>query len=192
METIVLEDDECDLLLLKEIKIDLVYDDEDEIPEQEILDHLNKNKYANMKRGDVIHIEGTSRYRNDNKFMWNGTKFVALDDVFDEYGCVPREFLTFAEFPVGYFTGRTDRESLHEDGPIEHNYIHHIGLEAVRNLNYVGPFDVFEDKYHKYTFEAEGKTWKLGTKKKLKKGQKVVTVEAWDEDAIEYVDFLEK
>jgi hypothetical protein len=64
-----------------------------------------------LLKGDVIFLGWSDDYRNEGKYIWNGTRVNALDSNIDEYGSVPSEF-TFPEFPLDHFFGSIDHNSI--------------------------------------------------------------------------------
>jgi len=84
-------------------------EDEDVDDITEVLERLNSKKVLaylakqNIKRGDIVHI-GTSDYRNDGCFIFDGESIVPLHTDYDDYGCVPPEFTVIGEFPVNYWS----------------------------------------------------------------------------------------
>jgi hypothetical protein len=167
-----------------EVNIDACLKGLSEDPEEmesipEVLRYLNENvRMPTLKRGDVIHIANTSEYRNSNKFIWNGREFVDLAYDKDEYGHVPAEFLTFKEFPVGFFTGNPFKGI---NGVIGHNYLHNIDLASVEDLKFIDKIAVEGEDFLLYSFKADGKTWKIFSDKELSPAG-VVVAEAWNED----------
>lgn len=65
------------------------YEDIDKL-NQDALDHIKK-KFS-VRRGDLIHLECESEYRNDGKFIFDGNNFIQLDFEPDDYGTVPSQF----------------------------------------------------------------------------------------------------
>jgi len=108
--------------------------------------YINNNKdfiYRNfLKRGDVLHTSWKKEYRNNHKYLWDGTKVVPLDYKIDEYGSVPREF-SFPEFRPDYFS-----ES------ISHNNIVRLTsdkiYEVINNFDPETQTSYITDKYNKY------------------------------------------
>lgn len=56
-----------------------------------------------MRRGDILFNSVHDRYRNDGKCLFDGNELIGLDNNFNEYGHVSREFLAFVEFPPDYW-----------------------------------------------------------------------------------------
>lgn len=65
----------------------------------EYIKQINKNtavkkyifsNFSDIKRGDIIHFDSWSTYRNDGKVLWDGKKMILLADNIDDYGHVPR------------------------------------------------------------------------------------------------------
>lgn len=96
----------------------------------------------NLKRGDVLHLQWIGNYRNEGKFLWDGSKAVNLDYTIDDYGSVTTEF-AFPEFRPDYFL-----ES------IKHNEIVRLSpdkvKEAITNFNVEEQTSYITDKYNKY------------------------------------------
>jgi len=80
-----------------------------------------------MKRGDVVCFEGGG-YRNNCKFIFDGTKLDYLYYEVDDYGTVSPNYLAGDkedEFPIGYFS-----ES------IDHNSINWLSKEKLREIQF--------------------------------------------------------
>jgi hypothetical protein len=87
-----------------------------------------KSKGMKVKRGDTITlIEGRSRYRNENVYMWDGTKVIYLDYEVDDYGSVPSQFVVSdTEFAPDYW--------LHV---IDHNGYFYLSKSIVERFEFV-------------------------------------------------------
>lgn len=59
-----------------------------------------------VKRGDIVVLQDEDGYRNDYRFVFDGTQLCFLDyeapNGYD-YGIIPKEFPCIREFPVGYW-----------------------------------------------------------------------------------------
>lgn len=73
----------------------------------EYIKQINKNtnvkkyimrEYPKIKKGDIIHFDAWSAYRNDGKVLWDGKKMILLADTIDDYGHLPRA-IKIEEFP---------------------------------------------------------------------------------------------
>jgi len=64
-----------------------------------------------IRRGDVVHFEEFSDYRNEGKLIYDGAKLISLNYEFDDYGCLPPEF-TVNEFGSQYFLETIDHNSI--------------------------------------------------------------------------------
>lgn len=65
-----------------------------------------------LQPGDIIQLDiDENIYRNDGKYIWDGTQVLCLDSDVDEYGAVPRSF-TFPTFALD-----------HWDHAVSHNLI---------------------------------------------------------------------
>ncbi len=122
---------------------DWVNSEDDDIKAEELNQLLKIRKPLEfMKRGDVLHLEWGSKYRNDDKFLWDGEKVVTLDYMLDDYGSVPKEF-SFPEFRPDFFI-----ES------IDHNRIVRFSSdkqrEIINNFNVETQQSYVKDKYNKY------------------------------------------
>jgi len=73
--------------------LDPEYVDLNEINQRALI-HL---KSLPIKRGDVVHFDDCDEYRNSGKMIYDGQKLLFLDDKYDEYGHLPKEF-TLNEF----------------------------------------------------------------------------------------------
>ncbi len=163
-------------------------DNDDEV--SEFLNTTNLKHILTINRGDIIHIAGTSAYRNNNKFIWNGTKFLPLDFELDEYGSVPRDF-TFPEFPIGYFTGLWSDPYTIIGPPVTHNFIHHIDMSklVIRHvLRQVDRYnnDVFGDVYACAFEDVNGKTWTIASKGSPL-GEMIVSCDYSDDIDVDFV-----
>lgn len=56
-----------------------------------ILPYLTQQKIT-LKRGDLIHLESESEYRNDGKYIFDGDKFTHLNFDYNDYGELPLEY----------------------------------------------------------------------------------------------------
>ena len=82
---------------------------------KKIIKYIQAN-FPKIKRGDVIHLDGCSTYRNSGKLLWDGTQMVNLDyESGDDYGQVPNNFI-IEDFPNKKFFTKS----------IDHNYVIHI------------------------------------------------------------------
>lgn len=61
-----------------------------------------------LKRGDIVHFEQFGDYRNDGKYIYDGTKLLPLDTDYDDYGQLPLEFKVPTEFPPRYWSEYID------------------------------------------------------------------------------------
>ena len=143
MNSKIIELDEKDFPELKNTE----YDSQD-IKFLEMMTKSLKNYNGKLlKRGDVLHLGWGSDYRNDDKFLWDGKKVVALDYDDDDYGSVPKEF-PFPEFRPEYFS-----ES------IEHNSIVRLSEEKVnevlKNFNVETQTSFVTDRYNNYPIKIE-------------------------------------
>lgn len=137
-----------------EINIEFNLDLEDEF---DVADAIN-DYFDNIEhlpwpilKGDVFRLDWISGYRNNGKYIWDGTKAVALDYFPDDYGNIPRKF-TFPEFPLDHFINT-----------IDHN--HYIWLsessikEAIQNYNPITKTsyvtDQFGDTFNIYVYEND-------------------------------------
>ena len=140
----------------------------DEADEFVIRDYLNNNKEFFIKkylleRGDlfIFSDDHKNRYRNNGVLIWNGEKFLCLESDLDEYGHIPKEFLTFQEFPLDYFQ-------------IAHNHICHTDIsklntvETVITINVDNMYCKNGEKLFCNTFIFDGKEYKIGSKFSLK------------------------
>jgi len=85
------------------------------------LDDINRRALPlldGIKRGDVVHFEEFSDYRNEGKLIFDGEKLIELDTEYDDYGCVPKQF-TVNEFGSHHFIET-----------IDHNYIVHLRADS--------------------------------------------------------------
>lgn len=64
-----------------------------------------------IKRGDVVRLGWGSKYRNGDKFMWDGHKVVLLNYDMDDYGSVSLDF-KFPEFRPDYFVDSIDHNNI--------------------------------------------------------------------------------
>ncbi len=156
--------------------------DGDEV-EAKVIKFLNNNKQFIPKeaiRGDVLKIAkigdfNISEYRNDGRVIFDGEKIIRLCSDIDDYGSIPKNFLTFEEFPIGYFTN-----------VIEHNTIHFIDLSkfetSVRKT-----YNEYYDKLYVIEFVHQDKQYTIVSSKKLK--NTIVSVEL-EHDDIEGYDFV--
>lgn len=69
-----------------------------------------------LSSGDFVWFaesDTTERYRNDNTFIWTGTKLINMDTKWDEYGTIPPEFvITDTDYDPMWWVnvnGRTSR-----------------------------------------------------------------------------------
>ena len=165
-----------------------IFDDED--LSEEFMKKLNKYYYQyktfnknKLNRGDILIVESinskkTSRYRNDFVFIYTGSKIIELDFETDEYGCIPKEFCTFSEFPVCYWAYA-----------ISHNLIHNFDF---KQLKFIENKDKDNDLYI-YSIDYDGVTWKLASEDKI-----IVTKNNfifsgnYNEDYPEYDFFIEE
>lgn len=74
-----------------------------------------------LKRGDIIQCH-EDPYRNEYKYIWDGSEILNLDMDIDDYGGVPPQFM-YPEFPLNYW-----------DNAIDHNYIRWVDLQIVEQL----------------------------------------------------------
>lgn len=84
---------------------------------------------AEIRRGDIVEFTFVPEYgyRNAGKAIWSGAALERLDDSIDEYGSVPKSYVTLHPYPIGYFSDA-----------IAHNFIHvfrysDIGEELEKN-----------------------------------------------------------
>ena len=68
---------------------------------------------ASLHRGDILHIEEMSDYRNTGKFIFNGVKVEELgeDPEIDDYGYVPPTYVVGDEFFADHWLGTVDHNS---------------------------------------------------------------------------------
>jgi hypothetical protein len=73
---------------------------------------IKRNLKTNLlKKGDVIHFDDYSDYRNDGKVLWDGHQAIFLADDYDEYGSVPLS-MTINQFPrTDFFTESIDHNN---------------------------------------------------------------------------------
>lgn len=148
----------------------------DEEVEAMVAKFLNKHKEAlppQIKRGDFVRITSIGdaeviQYRNDGMFIFDGKKMLVLDSDLDEYGAVPKSFLTFTEFPVRYLTAA-----------LEHNSIHHIDLSKFQVEK-----SRSEDGLYVYSFFHDGKKYTIASMEPIRK--KIVSVEMDHDDYVGY------
>lgn len=57
----------------------------------------------NVRRGDIVHLEAGCAYRNEDKFIYDGTQLIPLDFSVDEYGNIPPSFKVIDEFPIEHW-----------------------------------------------------------------------------------------
>jgi hypothetical protein len=85
------------------------------------LTDYRRTQFPNAKRGDlVIVIHEYRRYRNGGLFVFNGDKVVELEDDYDEYEHIPRQFVVSSSLPLGFFNRE---EENGEPNLIVHNNI---------------------------------------------------------------------
>jgi len=101
---------------------------EDNLPsEDEIVERLNQDvkiqrylEEANVRRGDIVHLEVYGDYRNDGKFIYDGENLVPLNTEIDEYGSIPNEFRVIDEFPIRYWENVIEHNSIVPFDPIKY------------------------------------------------------------------------
>lgn len=171
------------------INMDFDWEENEEI----ICNNLNSNKEFYKKkyclnRGDIVILScggsgGFENYRNDGILIWNGDKFLALESDYDDYGHIPKEFLTFQEFPLYYF-----------NSSIAHNQICHTDISKLNSIESV--ITINNENFHCEigeqmfcnTFIFNEKTYKIGSKFSLK--NKTLISFDYDEDLEEFFDFV--
>lgn len=123
----------------------------------------NSNKIigdlSKIKRGDLILIEKINKkkvdkHRNNGKFIWDGKKFMELESEYDEYGSIRKDFLTFDEFPLGYWYEA-----------IDHNCISMVSPNRLKYLK--KDKDEFDTDFYIYEFTGNDKTYKVGCETEL-------------------------
>lgn len=113
---------------------------------KDMVGFLNENKeklefYSSLKRGDVVCLEEYHEYTNEGQFIYDGSKFLELEYEYEEYGYVPKSFITIEEFPLFYW----------DDTDIANKRIFHIKGCHLNSLKYESSEK--EDKYsYIYTF----------------------------------------
>lgn len=150
--------------------------------EQIVCDWLNNNKnFVNttLTRGDIIEVVSIDsievyRYRGNGSLIWNGSSFLCLEIRYDEYGHIPREFLTFQEFPLNYFQ-------------ICPNTIHHTDISQLNTIENIVENRIDGEKMYCNSFIIGQRVYTIGSNESLK-GKKVITFEL-DEDLHQF-DFV--
>ena len=99
-----------------------------------------------LLRGDVIHFDWMSFYRNDGKVVWDGEQTQVLAYDVDDYGSVPKSF-TFPEFPLNHFYQSIDHNSIIwlSEKTIE---------EAIRNFDEEKQTTIISDSYKSYVIKT--------------------------------------
>lgn len=135
-------------------------------------------KNLKLNKGDIIEVDKinnitTSKYRNDFLYIYDGENIIELDTEFDEYGYIPSIFLTFTDFPPGYWVNC-----------ISHNWIHHIKLY---NLDYK---ETYDNSMYCYSFNYRNNEWKIGSNNKLIIDENTIISCNWDEDYDKIYDLV--
>jgi hypothetical protein len=71
---------------------------------------FNPIQKYDIKCGDIINFQGS--YRNEGKWIWDGTKIVNLDTEVDDYGSVPPEFKVGKDFQPNHWIDVVDHNSI--------------------------------------------------------------------------------
>jgi len=102
---------------------------------------FNPIQKNNIKRGDIINFEGS--YRNEGKWIWDGTKIVNLYTEVDDYGSVPPEFKVGKDFQPNHWIDIVDHNSIIwlEDELFENIEIY------TKNNQYYGRIKIFDTNY---------------------------------------------
>lgn len=159
-------------------EIELPDQNKSTINEKNILVCINNitknNKF--YKRGDIIRVLKLSGYRNEYTYIYNGIKFQKLGTLNDEYGEVPKTFLTFTEFPPFYW----------EDS-ITHNDHHYINPSILKMKKSVFLYKGL--KLYIYTIRYNSKNYKIASVNSID-NKKLVLIRPFIED--KYFDFVVK
>lgn len=83
-----------------------------------LTEYIEKTNYG-LCRGDIVGISGM--YRNDFKYVWDGSKLVALSHQLDDYGHIPEDFVvTHNDFTPDWWKDVIDHNGIfHLDRSIQ-------------------------------------------------------------------------
>lgn len=79
-----------------------------DINSNKIIKQLVKDKF---KKGDILH-DSKYDYRNDGKYVFDGEKFIDLNNEIDDYGSAPDIFLNITDVPLNFWTESICHNSL--------------------------------------------------------------------------------
>lgn len=61
-----------------------------------------------MKSGDLIENIHESGYRSDGVYIYDGIDVIDLDYEYDDYGSIPKKFISIVDFRIGYWDFHND------------------------------------------------------------------------------------
>lgn len=71
-----------------------------------------KQTVPNLNRGDLVLLEPELGYRNNGKYFYDGETLMPPEMTADDAGHIPNEFQVITEFPINYWEGQMDHNSL--------------------------------------------------------------------------------